>query len=97
MQITPDAAASNVFVLQRALDFHAAARHVLRLACEQAVMRGALRPDDAQALQFAARHKMHTAQVRCATELVFDLSHAAALAHQHAPKLLPDVDAVTEK
>jgi hypothetical protein len=88
---------SNVFVLQRALDFHAAARHVLRLACERAVMRGALRPDDAHALQLTARHKMHTAQVRRATELVFDLSHAAQLASQQMLKLLPDVDVVTEK
>jgi hypothetical protein len=71
---------SNVHVHQRSLNFHTAARHVMRLACEKAVMLGALRPDDAQALQLAARCKMHTAQVRVATELVFDLCHAARLA-----------------
>jgi hypothetical protein len=90
-------ARSNVFILQRALDFHAAARHVLRLACEQAVMRGALRPDDAHLLQLAARHKMHTAQVRCATELIFQLSHAVELVKPRIltpQKLLPDVELV---
>ena len=71
---------SNVFPLQRSLNFHAAARHVLRLASERAVLQGALRPDDSFDLQNAARTKMHTAQVRQATELVLQLSHAARLA-----------------
>jgi hypothetical protein len=82
---------SNVFTHTRGLQYHAAARHVLRLACEKAVMRGALRNDDAWALQQAARTKMHTAQVRCATELVLQLSHAAALARSMPQKLLPEV------
>lgn len=73
---------SNVFVLQRSLDFHAAARHVLRLASERAVLSGALRPDDAFDLQTAARTKMHTAQVRQATELVLALTDAARAARQ---------------
>ena len=74
--------ASNVFPLQRSLDFHAAARHVLRLASEKAVLSGALRADDAFDLQNAARTKMHTAQVRRATELVLALTDAARQARQ---------------
>jgi len=79
----------NVFPHQRALEFHATARHVLALACEKAVLACALRPDDAHALQLAARTKMHTAQVRQAIELVFRLSHAAKLAREHSARLLP--------
>ena len=71
---------SNIFPLQRSLDFHAAARHVLRLASERAVLQGALRPDDSYDLQNAARTKMHTAQVRQATELVLALTEAAKAA-----------------
>ena len=71
---------SNIFPHQRGLQFHAAACHVLRLVTEKAVMQGALRNDDAFALLQAARTKMHTAQVRQATELVFALQHAARLA-----------------
>ncbi len=72
----------NVFLHQRSLDFHAAARHVLRLASERAVLSGALRPDDSYDLQNAARTKMHTAQVRRATELVLALTDAARAARE---------------
>jgi hypothetical protein len=87
---------SNIFPHQRSLDFHTAACHVLRLACEKAVMLGALRPDDAHALQLAAKSKMHTGQVRGAIQLVFQLSDAVRLARAQMPhaamlasKLLP--------
>ena len=79
---------SNIFPHSRSLQFHAAARHVMRLACERAVLRGALRPDDSFDLQAAARCKMHTAQVRQATELVLQLTEAHKVARQQE-RLLP--------
>jgi hypothetical protein len=66
---------SNVIPHSRALEYHAAARHVMRLACEKAVMLNALGPDVAYELQQRARTKMHTGEVRLATELVLQLSH----------------------
>jgi len=85
---------SNVFPHRRSLEFHAAAQHVLRVACEKAVLACALRPDDAWVLQQAARTKMHTAHLRCATELVLQLSHTATLAHDQMPRLLPSTEPV---
>jgi hypothetical protein len=85
---------SNIFPHRRSLDFHTAARHVLRLACEKAVMLGALRPDDAHALQLAAKSKMHTGQVHGAIQLVFQLSDAVRLTRSLVPasKLLPPME-----
>ena len=82
---------SNIYPHARALSFHAAATHVLRLACEKAVLAGALRPDWAFELQVAARQKMHTAQVRQATELVLALWE-----EQQRPRLLPAIQATSD-
>jgi len=79
----------NLFPHRRSLEWHAAATHVLRLACEKAVLLGALRPDDSWQLQQAARTKMHTGQVRGAIQLVFQLSDAQRLARSQPAKLLP--------
>ena len=67
---------SNILQHTKALEYHAAARHVLGLAAERAVLAGALRPDDAFELQQRARTRMNTADVRLAIELVLQLSAA---------------------
>jgi len=49
---------------ERSFQFHAAALHVLGLACQRSVMAGRLRCDEAFHLQRIARNRLDTGQLR---------------------------------